>query len=264
MPTPHELSVVRDYTKKHDLELVHRSIFKRSVGRSMLKALTVPSKKHLGTRMRQLKYMPCTKVLFDEMTSTARGMPVSSLPEGLARATWPGYPQRQEACSLKPSKETSARRSWRLKLQRQDSVKAICCLEQINMKVAQGAVRLLTRRGDNRGERHLKKVCMMAGPVSIKFNEPMGKAKFERMPTMAVNCNVLTLEPTTAAVHFGVVNYPPWLKKWLRWDMYTEIEAMALRQRSLAVEIPPRLLQLIAVAKADPLVARKPEWSTLE
>eukprot|EP00965_Chrysotila_dentata_P072683 2402445-Pleurochrysis_carterae.AAC.1 len=70
------------------------------------------------------------------------------------------------------------------------------------------------------------------------------------------------MDVSSAAVSFGSVNYPPWTKKWLRWELYTAVEQMAENQE-IDVPIPPELLEKVQEMKANAKWARPPKWDTL-
>ena len=61
----------------------------------------------------------------------------------------PGYPQRKQVDRLLPEKTSSVRKLYGAKLQRQDSVKAVCRFEDFEPRTSLGAVRMMLRREPN-------------------------------------------------------------------------------------------------------------------
>jgi hypothetical protein len=105
-PTAAELSTVSNYCRTRGMSLVPTNIFRRSVTFSIFKAVRPPTKKHLGTRLRQIEPLPCVMSVFDELTSTTRGLVVESPSEGIERRALPGLPQQKEGRPLQPMKVT--------------------------------------------------------------------------------------------------------------------------------------------------------------
>ena len=149
LPTPAELSAVRRHLERYDMTLVHRSIFRRAIQLAFHKTVRPPSKKHLGTNLRKIDPLPCIPEIFHELTSTARGLPETSPLEGIQRPSPPGYPQRKQGDRLLPMKTSSVRKLYGAKLQRQDSVKAVCRFEDFEPRTSLGAVRMMLRREPN-------------------------------------------------------------------------------------------------------------------
>jgi hypothetical protein len=248
------------------MTLVHRSIFRRAIQLAFHKTVRPPSKKHLGTNLRKIDPLPCIPEIFHELTSTARGLPETSPLEGILRPSPPGYPQRKQGDSLLPIKTSSVRKLYGAKLQRQDSVKAVCRFEDFEPRTSLGAVRMMLRREPNEqgtGRSWQIKAFGMAAQLKLKYSEPLGKASMERFAMLSAKMNVLLMDPTTAKITFGVINYEPWTKKWLRWEFYDQVEQLAARP-NLKVPIPSELLATIAERKADPLYAMKPSWTSLQ
>lgn len=258
IPTPEELETVRTYVRKRGLSMVPTNVFRRAASFSLFKAVRPPTKKHLGTKLRSIDPQPTVAGVFEELTSTARGLPVESADEGILRRVTPGFPQRLEGQPLAPVKQTSTRDLYKLKLQRQDCVRALCRFEDTQPKTGLGATRLISKK------KTLRKVCMAAGPLTVKANMLKGKAVQERFSTISMKTNVLTMDVTTAEVHFGVMNYEPWLRKWLRWEIYDSIEKMAAHGGTAASLISNELLLMVEEKKADRKWAKEPRWSELD
>lgn len=267
LPSPVELYHVGRYLKRQKMTLVFLSVFRRSVQLALHKTVRPPSKKHLGTNLRKIDPIPCVPELFHELTSTARGLPEASPLEGIQRASPPGYPQRLLGDRLLPTKRGTARNLYKAKLQRQDSVAAVCQFEEFQPKTSRGALRMILKREPALEEggrmRWVIRAFAMATQLKLQFSEPLGSAVMDRLPMLSAKLNVILMDPTTAQITFGVVNYEPWVKKWLRWEMYTQVEVLA-QQPNLKVPVPTDLLDLIAERKQNILYAAKPDWSSLQ
>lgn len=259
LPTPEELFVVNNYVKRRKLSLVKTNIFRRMIQLALHKTVRPPTKKHLGTRLRMIDPLPCILELFHELTSIERGLPADSPQEGIKRSSPPGYPQRKT--TLLPVSTSAAREVYKLKLQRQDATTALCRFEEFDPRASLGALRMLMKKEKIEGGQTVwicKKFCM-ASQVSLKLTQPVGKATADRFAMISGKLNVLVMDTATAQITFGVVNYEPWVKKWLRWEMYDQVEKLAARP-NLRATVPGELLLLIRERKADPIYARVPNW----
>ena len=101
-----ELRMVSKYTKRNRLSLVPTLIFERLVHQAIFKATRPPTKKHLGTKLREPTPVPTLSAVFFELTSTQRGLPVESPTEELTRCSLPGRPQQKAGQPLLAVKET--------------------------------------------------------------------------------------------------------------------------------------------------------------
>ena len=260
LPSAAEVATVNKYVKKRGLSLVPTSIFRRSVALSLFKMTRPPTKRHLGTKTRVIKPVPCNRVVWDELTSTARGMATESAAEGVLREAWSWLPQQKDARALAATKTTSARRLTKLKLQRQDNVAALCSFEKTFPATGLGATRVILKKVAPH-EYTVKAVCM-ASQLSLSHKEPQGKAATERFATLEGKMNVVTMSAVTAEIHFGVINYPPWMMRYLRWEMYDSVLLLAARG-SMKVPFSQELLDKVEELQGDRSVAREPRWEEL-
>jgi hypothetical protein len=262
LPSPGILATVNQYIKSRDLSLVPTAIFRCRIESTLFKTVRPPTRKHLGTRLRTIDALPTLPKIYQEMLATGRGLPTQSPGEELQRVPRPGLPQRLEDMPIKPYKESATLRRYKVKLMRQDAIASLCSFEKSNPSLGFGPLRLILKRiGPKKYE--IKKIAMAASPFTFAMREPLGKSAQERFATITAKLNVLTMDPATLEIHFGVTNYEPWTKKWLRWEMYSLIESMAM-QPNLKVPISTELLEEIAIAKANTKLARQPKWEELQ
>ena len=263
-PTPDELFIVNNYVKRRKMSLVKTNIFRRSLQLALHKTVRPPTKKHLGTRLREVDPLPCIPELFHEITSIARGLPADSPLEGISRLTPPGFPTRQTG-ELKPEKASGTRKLYKIKLQRQDEVSSLTKFQEFDPRASLDSLRMVLKKGPVLAGKKtwvIRAFCM-ASQLSARFTEPMGKAATERFSMISAKLNVLVMDPATAQITFGVINYPPWIKKWLRWEMYDQVERLSQVER-LRVSVPAELLRVIRERKMTPAYAMEPDWATLE
>ena len=89
--------------------MVPTSVFRRSASFALFKATCPPTRKHLGTKLRLVDPVPSVKRVFDEMTSTQRGLAIESPSEGIERRTSADYLQRKEGRPLLACKQSAMR-----------------------------------------------------------------------------------------------------------------------------------------------------------
>ena len=107
-----------------------------------------------------------------------------------------------------------------------------------------------------------KSVCM-ASQIALTYKEPVGKSAALRLPTVEAKLNIVTMNVQTLDIHFGVIQYPPWVKKWIRWwELYDSILKLA-ENPALKVPPPPEFISNIKGMINNRDLAREPEWERL-
>jgi hypothetical protein len=262
LPSPDTLFHVNKYVKDRKLSLVPTSIFEHQLANTLFKAVRPPGRKHLGTNLRKIDPVPTLPKVVQEMLSTARGLPAVSPAQDLARVPNPGYPQQLEGMPIKALKVTATLKRTKVKLMRQDNISSACSFEEHDDRLGFGPLRLQIRKVAPKTYT-IRKISMAASPFNVDLREPQGKAARQRFATVGFKFNVLTMDPETMEVHFGVTNYEPWTKKWLRWEMCDLLESMAV-QPNLKVPFTLEFLNAVGQMKNDKKLARKPDWSALQ
>ena len=217
------MHIVNNYVRTRGLALVPQSVFEHSVDNNLFQLCKPPSKRHAGTRLRQVPLFPMLAAVFHRRTSVARGLPRLSLGENIERSIIRSSDPM--GTPLLPMKETLVRRTFRIKLQSQACISAFCKLEKYKPELALRAMRLMTKK--SAAGVKLRAVCMLAGPFSVKMYEPIGQSRNIKLPSMQIKTNVISMDITSASVSFGTVEYAPKVRKWLRWEIYTAVQEMA-------------------------------------
>ena len=198
--------------------------------------------------------------VFHHWMSIARGLPQHSPAENIERIVWGSmHPQRSQ---LIPIKETAVRRTYRVKLMRQDSIMACAALHLYKPAYAMRATRLSIKKKSGEREARARALCMLAGPFTVKLFEPIGKARETKLPQLQVKANVLSMDLTTAEVSFGTVEYPPMIKKWLRWEFYYSVESLV--DKGQGMELTDEFLELVSTNIKNKKWSREPRWEELE
>jgi hypothetical protein len=160
LPSAGLLTSVRKYTTQYGLSMVKTSIFRHQLTNSLRSVVRPPSKKHLGKNLRVMLKVPIVPAVWNEMTSTARGLAETSKSENLERVRVPWDPMaRQDTLVVKPTTSTSTRRVTKLKLMRGDNVAALCSFENSHSGTSIGATRLLIKKVAAKTH-EWKSVCM--------------------------------------------------------------------------------------------------------
>eukprot|EP00965_Chrysotila_dentata_P171742 5667591-Pleurochrysis_carterae.AAC.1 len=103
---------------------------------------------------------------------------------------------------------------------------------------------------------------MAAPPLSLRFTLPVNEAAKRTFPMLTLKCNVITLDAASGNVSFGSVEYPPWVKKWLGWEIFSAVERME-SEGLMRVPVPAQLLETVKASKLNRKTAREPKWDTL-
>lgn len=173
------------------------SIFSSILTKHLSRTIRPPSKKHLGTRLRETQSIPTAEVLWQELVSVKNGLP-QSVPK---TDSDPGI-DRTESGFVKPCKSTAVLDRFKIKLQDPSHIKSLCRLEERVPGRGHGAS-MLTK--DNR-------VAMAAAPFILRCSVPKGAAKLLRFPTLSLKMNVITMDEN-CNVTFGSKEYPPWVRR---------------------------------------------------
>ena len=260
LPSPATLQIVNKFVQDRRLSLVPVSVFEESLNNLLYKMARPPSKRHAGTRLRQLCPIPMIAPVFHHWMSIARGLPQHSPAENIERIVWGSmHPQRSQ---LIPIKETAVRRTYRVKLMRQDSIMACAALHLYKPAYAMRATRLLIKKKSGEREARARALCMLAGPFTVKLFEPIGKARETKLPQLQVKANVLSMDLTTAEVSFGTVEYPPMIKKWLRWEFYHSVESLV--DKGHGEVLSDEFLELVSTKLLDTKWSKEPRWAELQ
>ena len=194
------------WMKEKDMCLIRCSVFRHQLDLQLVKTVRPPTRRHLGRRVRQVDAFPTTMPLWKELTSQARGLPFEDKDSGISRS---GY-GAQANWAVEPRKETASRRLYKIKLQNQVEINKLMSLHHILPGRAISATRIMTKKDGSGGRYQL--AAMAAGPVTLKLNEPLGVAAFKRIPALSMTMNIVTMDEQNN-VTFGVVDYPPWMKR---------------------------------------------------
>ena len=216
--------------------------FDRAMHKALWKMARPPHRLCRGTMRARLRPFLLHPRVWRERTALrkhGKGLCVRSPGEGVVRdMTDPSLP-------LSPLRATSSNRSFKLQLQRMDNINAVCQFEKFERKTGLGAARLIIRkRPAMRGmERQsvFRAVCMLT-QLDLSATVPTGRAEFERVGRGTGRVNIVMMHDD-GAIHFGSVNFPPWLKPWLRYEIRKK--AVALMKTS-KVEMSTRAPTLLA------------------
>ena len=169
------MHIVNTFVQDRRLALVPVTIFEESMNQALYKLARPPSRKHTGTRLREARQFPTIAPVFHHWMSIVRGLPHFSQGENIERIVWSSmHPQ---GAPLIPIKETAVRRTFKVKLMRQDSVMAFAALDLYQPQFAVRATRLLVKPASADCEARARALCMLAGLLTVKMFELIGKAK---------------------------------------------------------------------------------------
>ena len=222
-----------------EMSEIPTEVFRHGLATEMTKHVRPPTKKDLGKKVRELKPIPTTRSVADELLSTANGLPAEDEQSGLVRLT-PGGP-------VKPKKSTANRDLIKIKLQDQDHIDAVYSLQHKTPTRGLGAARLVLPKGKEKKGFKAKQLAMAAAPWRARITIPKGKAALKRMPMIKLSHNVVMLDEN-GTVTFGVTTYPPWMKQKLRAKVYSRFLEMG--QKGLPVD--PTLYETARERLADP------------
>ena len=260
LPSAATMHIVNTFVQDRRLALVPVKVFEESLNEALYKLARPPSKKHAGTRLREARQFPTIAPVFHHWMSIVRGLPHYSPGENIERNVFGSmHPQ---GAPLIPIKETENRRLFKVKLMRQDAVMAFASLDLYQPKFAVRATRLLVKPASAGCEARARALCMLAGPLTVKMCEPVGKAKETKLPTMQIKANVLSMDLTTAEVSFGTVDYSPMIKKWLRWEFYYSVETLV--DRGHGEVLSDEFMELVNTKIRDLRWSREPRWAELQ
>lgn len=167
LPPPHfaDVSHVR----------VPLTIFASILAKQLARTIRPPSKKHLGTRLRETPAMPTAEHLWQDLLSVRNGLPAT-----IAKTEMDPGIERTESGQVKPYKSTAAGDRFKIKLQDPSHIKAFCRLEERVPGRGLGASMLMK---DNR-------VAMAAAPFVVRCSVPKGSASALRFPMLSLKLNV--------------------------------------------------------------------------
>ena len=175
LPSAATMHIVNTFVQDRRLAIVPVTIFEESMNQALYKLARPPSRKHAGTRLREARQFPTIAPVFHHWMSIVRGLPHYSPGENIERNVFGSmHPQ---GAPLIPIKETENRRLFKVKLMRQDAVMAFASLDLYQPKFAVRATRLLVKPASAGCEARARALCMLAGPLTVKMFEPIGKAK---------------------------------------------------------------------------------------
>eukprot|EP00965_Chrysotila_dentata_P262754 6214663-Pleurochrysis_carterae.AAC.1 len=92
--------------------------------------------------------------------------------------------------------------------------------------------------------------------------EPMNDDVRLKFPMLHLKTNILTLDVATNKISFGSVQYPPWTRKWLRYEVCEAVERLGANA-DLKVPLPHEVLSATVELKNSKW-ARAPDWDSLE
>ena len=119
-------------------------VFRHRLMAHLVKSVKPPTARDLGTKVIKLKPIVAPRALINEMLSVARGMPAEDVQAGILRLTPGGV--------VKPTKNTSAGETTKLKMQDPDHVKMFFKLHEAMPSRCQDATRLhLSKAQEKRG-----------------------------------------------------------------------------------------------------------------
>lgn len=171
------------------------SIFASLLTKQLSRTIRPPSKKHLGTRLRETPSIPTAELLWQGMLSMKNG-----LPEGIPKTDSDPGIDRTDSGLVKPYKSTVSLDRFKVKLQDPCHIKAFCRLQERIPGRGHGASMLMK---DHR-------VAMAAAPFILRCAVPKGAASTLRFPTISLKMNVITMDEN-CNVTFGCKEYPPWV-----------------------------------------------------
>eukprot|EP00965_Chrysotila_dentata_P058526 1941415-Pleurochrysis_carterae.AAC.4 len=212
------MSAVRKYTRERGLFLVHTSVFRYTLNSAIFKAGRPPHKKELGTKERvRVEDERRARLSCDER---GRGYQAELCGGGIGGA----------AAHAPCDAGDGAQGAQRVQDQGEEAGNCRRVLligeEQAGGEMDVGAAKVMPKKVA--GVHTTQAVCMAAPPPSLKSVQPVNEAAKRKFLLLTVKCNLLTLVVATAKINFGSVECPRWVKKWLRWEMYSPpVETMA-------------------------------------
>lgn len=93
--------VIAAYQSKKDVAMIPQSVFRDQLDKMIVKTIRPPTNRHLGTKMRETKFISITPEVWQEQLSIAKGLPPEDEDAGVLRI--------QESGVVKPTKTSTPR-----------------------------------------------------------------------------------------------------------------------------------------------------------
>ena len=209
-----------------------QAVFNHILDKQMSKHVRPPTKKHLGTQMRKVKPFITTDETWHQLVS---GKDLALEMDGTGR--------------VKPTVKTASREVYKVKLQELKHLRELYHLEDRNPTRGMGASKLIVKRAMG----PTGKMVAMVGPPWIgNCRIPLGQSSLISLPSISFKHNVVMMDENTD-VTFGVKDYPAWMKKQLRAEIYSSY----LKMGQAHLPVDPALYDLVRLKLADTALCGK-------
>ncbi|KAL1514466.1 hypothetical protein AB1Y20_003565 [Prymnesium parvum] len=204
------------------------AIFQHQLDKQMIKHVRPPTKRDAGRNLRKTKPIPTTEEIWEELICQKNGLPEGIPNSGLTRSGVDG--------KMVPTKISESRKIFKIKLQEPAHLRALYRLHDRVPSRGMGASKLIMKKSMGPTG---KMVSMVAPPWIGRCIVPVGKAALKNLPSISFKHNVVNMDEN-GDVTFGCKDYPAWMKKLMR----SEIFQSFLKMGQAGLNVDPELHSL--------------------